>query len=225
MRVVLLKENWLRFKLSSLVFLCDHFRYLPFNVTVFQPQRTGNAFLWGIVYFYLSSLCNRTHYTWYGNILVGLRSDCHFAADSDRRHGSYYCGRILCNDFRAEDFFDAAQYHAGSDFSAKGRGNSSPDWLYRQGTLVMELLCAAVMAPVFCRDFGKKGLWMALFHSVSAFATQALICWCAHSIFLPDKLCSKSSHKLYYYVLNCGWRYWLSDLGWYSGKSTAFAQI
>ena len=36
-------------------------------------------------------------------------------------------------------------------------------------TLVMELLCAAVMAPVFCRDFGKIGLWMALFHSVSAF--------------------------------------------------------
>ena len=36
-------------------------------------------------------------------------------------------------------------------------------------TLVMELLCAAVMAPVFCRDFGKMGLWMALFHSVSAF--------------------------------------------------------
>ena len=32
-------------------------------------------------------------------------------------------------------------------------------------TLVMELLCAAVMAPVFCRDFGKIGLWMALFHS------------------------------------------------------------
>ena len=36
-------------------------------------------------------------------------------------------------------------------------------------TLVVELLCAAVMAPVFCRDFGKTGLWMALFHSVSAF--------------------------------------------------------
>ena len=36
-------------------------------------------------------------------------------------------------------------------------------------TLATELLCAAVMAPVFCRDFGKIGLWMALFHSVSAF--------------------------------------------------------
>ena len=36
-------------------------------------------------------------------------------------------------------------------------------------TLFMELLGAAVMAPVFCRDFGVQGLWMALFHSVSAF--------------------------------------------------------
>ena len=36
-------------------------------------------------------------------------------------------------------------------------------------TLSIELLGAAAMAPVFCRDFGARGLWMALFHSVSAF--------------------------------------------------------
>lgn len=36
-------------------------------------------------------------------------------------------------------------------------------------TLAIELLGTAIMAPVFCRDFGVKGLWMALFHSVSAF--------------------------------------------------------
>lgn len=36
-------------------------------------------------------------------------------------------------------------------------------------TLLFELLGAAVMAPVFFRDFGIRGLWMALFHSVSAF--------------------------------------------------------
>ena len=36
-------------------------------------------------------------------------------------------------------------------------------------TLLIELLGAAVMAPVFYRDFGVKGLWMAAFHSVSAF--------------------------------------------------------
>ena len=38
-----------------------------------------------------------------------------------------------------------------------------------QVTLIIELLGAAVMAPVFCRDFGIRGLWMSLFHSVSAF--------------------------------------------------------
>ncbi len=35
--------------------------------------------------------------------------------------------------------------------------------------LLVELLGAVGMAFVFCRDFGIQGLWMALFHSVSAF--------------------------------------------------------
>ena len=37
-------------------------------------------------------------------------------------------------------------------------------------TLIIEAIGAIAMAPVFCRDFGiLKGLWYALFHSVSAF--------------------------------------------------------
>ena len=37
-------------------------------------------------------------------------------------------------------------------------------------TAVIELLGAAAMAPVFCREFGiVKGLWYSVFHSVSAF--------------------------------------------------------
>lgn len=37
-------------------------------------------------------------------------------------------------------------------------------------TLSVELIGAAVLAPVFCRDFGFfKGIWYALFHSISAF--------------------------------------------------------
>ncbi len=36
-------------------------------------------------------------------------------------------------------------------------------------TLAIELLGAVLLAPVLCRDFGLKGLWMALFHSISAF--------------------------------------------------------
>jgi len=38
-----------------------------------------------------------------------------------------------------------------------------------RSTLLIELLGAAAMAPVLCRNFGLKGLWMALFHSISAF--------------------------------------------------------
>ena len=36
-------------------------------------------------------------------------------------------------------------------------------------TLVLELLGAVLMGPVFCRDFGFRGIWMSLFHSISAF--------------------------------------------------------
>ena len=37
------------------------------------------------------------------------------------------------------------------------------------GTFLFELLGALVMMPVFCKDFGIKGIWMAIFHSISAF--------------------------------------------------------
>lgn len=35
--------------------------------------------------------------------------------------------------------------------------------------LITELAGAAAMAPAFCSSYGPKGLWMSLFHSVSAF--------------------------------------------------------
>ncbi len=34
---------------------------------------------------------------------------------------------------------------------------------------VIEFIGAIIMMPVFCRDFGANGVWMAIFHSVSAF--------------------------------------------------------
>ena len=36
-------------------------------------------------------------------------------------------------------------------------------------TLIAETLGMLLLLPVFCRDFGARGIWMALFHSVSAF--------------------------------------------------------
>ena len=38
-----------------------------------------------------------------------------------------------------------------------------------KGILIIELLGALIMMPVFCLDFGAQGIWMAIFHSISAF--------------------------------------------------------
>ena len=38
-----------------------------------------------------------------------------------------------------------------------------------KATFLFELLGAAIMMPVFCREYGPKGVWMAIFHAVSAF--------------------------------------------------------
>ena len=38
-----------------------------------------------------------------------------------------------------------------------------------RGTFLIELLGALVVLPVFCRDYGWRGVWMAIFHSISAF--------------------------------------------------------
>ena len=37
------------------------------------------------------------------------------------------------------------------------------------GTFLIELLGTLVMLPVFCRDYGWQGVWLAIFHSISAF--------------------------------------------------------
>lgn len=38
-----------------------------------------------------------------------------------------------------------------------------------RGTFLIELIGMVAMLPVFCRDHGFKGIWMAAFHSISAF--------------------------------------------------------
>ena len=36
-------------------------------------------------------------------------------------------------------------------------------------TFLIELIGSLIMMPVFCRDYGIRGIWMAVFHSISAF--------------------------------------------------------
>ena len=42
-------------------------------------------------------------------------------------------------------------------------------------TILIEIIGAALLAPVFCRDFGFwKGIWYSLFHSISAFCLSLI---------------------------------------------------
>ena len=38
-----------------------------------------------------------------------------------------------------------------------------------KGIFVIELIGTLIMLPIFCKDYGVEGIWMAIFHSVSAF--------------------------------------------------------
>ena len=38
-----------------------------------------------------------------------------------------------------------------------------------KGIFIIELIGALIMLPIFCIDYGVEGVWMAIFHSVSAF--------------------------------------------------------
>ena len=38
-----------------------------------------------------------------------------------------------------------------------------------KGIFLIEIIGALIMLPVFCMDYGAEGIWMAVFHSVSAF--------------------------------------------------------
>ncbi len=42
-------------------------------------------------------------------------------------------------------------------------------WFILKGVLIIEVIGMLAMLPVFCIDHGAKGIWMAVFHSISAF--------------------------------------------------------
>ena len=43
-----------------------------------------------------------------------------------------------------------------------------------KGTFLVEFTASIIMMPVFVKDFGVKGIWMAIFHSISAFCNAGL---------------------------------------------------
>ena len=121
------------------------------------------------VHRHIRSLRDRSCGTGHCNLLVCVWPGCHHSADSDRRTGSCYGSGILCPPVGQKNITDAEKYHAGGNCSAKSRRNCPLTYFILKATVLFELLGALAMMPVFCRDFGIKGVWMSFFHSISAF--------------------------------------------------------
>ena len=65
---------------------------------------------------------------------------------------------------------EGTKYHAGCYFCTQGRRDRPFTGFILKGTFIVELTGAVLMAPQFIKDFGfVKGIWYAVFHSISAF--------------------------------------------------------
>ncbi len=58
------------------------------------------------------------------------------------------------------------------------------------GTFAVEVTGALLCMPVFVRDFGTRGIWISIFHSISAFCNAGI------DIFAPDSLSSYATDPL-----------------------------
>ena len=77
-----------------------------------------------------------------------------------------------------------------------------------KGTLLIETVGAMLLLPVFLSDYGLKGVWMAVFHSVSAFcnafhcSANGLVveCYSIMVILVCDSPVSCNSHFLCFFT-------------------------
>ena len=101
---------------------------------------------------------------------------------------------------RAKNLSDAAQHHTGYHLSTKVGGIVRLTRFILRGTFLIELLGALAM-PVFCRDYGLRGVWMAMFHSISAFVMPDLTFWeKKQSLSIPHWLRRLSGNQYHNYA-------------------------
>lgn len=114
-------------------------------------------------------MCDRACSCGYWKLLVRFWTDSDHVPDTDRRSGSYNNSNSGIYIIRKKNIDPAAKYDAKCDLCTESRGIVRLMSFILKGTLLIELIGALFMMPVFCHDFGLRGIWMAIFHSVSAF--------------------------------------------------------
>ena len=127
----------------------------------------------GFIYFYFGGVRDWAGSAGHGELLVFLWTACCFNTDPDRwawRGDSYGFGHIVV---REKDFSYAAYDNAGCHCSAKDRRNCPTDEVYIKRNISGRAI-GAVYCCRFRKRFGVKGIWMSIFHSISAFAMRDL---------------------------------------------------
>lgn len=114
-------------------------------------------------------MCHRACCTGHRQLLVFFWTGSYFAADPDRRAGCHHRCCFLCHFIRTEISLMQRSTMQDAISAPKIGGIVRLTKFSVQGTLFIELLGMTAMLPVFFRDYGIKGIWMAAFHSVSAF--------------------------------------------------------
>ena len=149
---------------------CYSDRKLVVNASDCYPQRQWRIIFRCLIYCNISGLCNRIDYTRYGNLLVCVRTEYHFVVDSDWRNGNCYNCCFDCGSFRTQNRLMQRSTMQEAIAAPNVGGIVRRTKFILKTAISVELIGAAVLAPVFCRDFGFfKGIWYALFHSISAF--------------------------------------------------------
>ena len=88
-----------------------------------------------------------------------------------------------------------------------------------KGTFLVEFTASIIMMPVFVKDFGVKGIWMAIFHSISAFCNAGFdLMGTENAKYASLTSYISSIDKYYNYAAHYNWRHRISYVGRYSKK-------
>lgn len=102
-------------------------------------------------------MCDRACSSGYWKLLVRFWTDSDHVPDTDRRSGSYNNSNSGIYIIRKKNIDPAAKYDAKCDLCTESRGIVRLMSFILKGTLLIELIGALFMMPVFCHDFGLRG--------------------------------------------------------------------
>ncbi len=149
-----------------------------------------------------------------GSYWSAFWTDSDHVPDTDRRSGSYNNSNSRIYIIRKKISIMQRSTMQDAISAPKVGGIVQLMSFILKGTLLIELIGALFMIPVFCHDFGLRGIWMSIFHSVSAFVMQDLIFLeQMASICIIDIICGKSSDQHCDHVTDHHWWNWICYVG------------